>query len=62
MNVNEVRELKNTEAASGFRPIKDAELDDINGGFLFLLVGVAEFGTGFFAGYGAQRFAQDMSD
>jgi hypothetical protein len=40
----------------------DAELDDINGGFLFVLLGAAAFTTGFFAGYGAVRFAQDMSD
>ena len=62
MNVNEVCELKTTEAASDFRALTDAELDDVNGGFLFLLVGAAAFGTGFFAGYGAVRFAQDMSD
>lgn len=48
-------------AASDIRPITDAELDDVNGG-LFFLIGLAAFGTGFFAGYGAVRFAQDMSD
>ena len=49
-------------AAPEVRLITDEELDAVNGGFLFLLVGVAAFGTGFFAGYGAVRFAQDMAD
>ena len=42
--------------------VTDAELDAVNGGFLFVLVGAAAFSTGFFAGYGAVRFAQDMAD
>ena len=39
----------------------DAELDEVNGGFLFALVGAAAFGVGFLAGYGAVRLAQDLS-
>src|SRR5262245_19813168 len=50
-------DVKTTE----LNELTDAELDDINGGFLFLLVGAAAFSTGFFAGYGAVRFAQDVS-
>jgi hypothetical protein len=41
--------------------VTDAELDEVNGGFIFIFVGAAAFSTGFFAGYGAVRFAQDMS-
>ena len=38
------------------RLMTDEEIDAVNGGFFFL-VGLAAFGTGFFAGYGAVRFA-----
>jgi hypothetical protein len=41
--------------------VTDAELDEVNGGFIFILAGAAVFSTGFFAGYGAVRFIQDMS-
>ena len=40
--------------------VTDAELDEVNGGFIFILLGAAAFSTGFFAGYGAVRFVQDM--
>ena len=40
--------------------VTDAELEEVNGGFFFLL-GAAALGTGFFAGYGLVRFIQDVS-
>ena len=52
MDVNEI-------AASDI--VTDAELDEVNGGFIVILASAALFSTGFFAGYGAVRFAQDMS-
>jgi hypothetical protein len=33
-----------------------------DGGLIFVLLRAAAFSTGFFAGYGAVRFAQDMAD
>jgi hypothetical protein len=48
-------------AGPDIRPIADAELDAVEGGFLFVLVGAAAFSTGFFAGYGAVRFFQDVT-
>ena len=41
--------------------VTDAELDEVNGGFIFILVGAAALGTGFFAGYGLVKFIQDVS-
>jgi hypothetical protein len=57
MNATEITAPANAD----IRPITDAELDDVNGG-LFFLVGLAAFGTGVLAGYGAVRLVQDLSD
>ena len=40
--------------------VTDAELDEVNGGFIVILASAALFSTGFFAGYGLVRFIQDM--
>jgi hypothetical protein len=62
MTTIEIADVRRDCAATDVRPITAAELDDVNGGLLFVLVGAAAFSTGFFAGYGAVRFAQDMAD
>ena len=52
----------NEQATADIRELTAEEMECTTGGFLFLLVGAAAFGTGFFAGYGAVRLAQDLSD
>ena len=48
-------------AGTDIRPMTDAEIDAVEGGFLFLLAGAAALTVGFFAGYGAVRFVQDVT-
>ena len=36
-------------------------IDAVNGGIFPILIGIAAFSTGFFAGYGAVRFVQDVT-
>jgi lactobin A/cerein 7B family class IIb bacteriocin len=48
-------------AGADIRSITDAELDAVEGGIFPILIGIAAFSTGFFAGYGAVRFVQDVS-
>jgi predicted phage tail protein len=63
MSTIEIADMCENVAATDIRPITEAELDAINGGFLGVLggalVGAAAFTTGFFAGYGAVRYVQE---
>ncbi len=43
------------------RLMTDAELDAVDGGFFPILIGLAALTVGFFAGYGAVRFVQDVT-
>ena len=52
----------NEQSTADIRELTAEEMEAAAGGFLFLLVGAAAFGTGFLAGYGAVRLAQDLSD
>jgi len=52
-----------TDQISDIRPLADVDLDEVNGGLFGIddvLVPPKAFIVGFFAGYGAVRFFQDL--
>ena len=43
------------------RLMTESELDAVEGGFFPILIGLGALTVGFFAGYGAVRFVQDVT-